>query len=113
MFSYGIMLLEVFTGKRPTDTMFIGDLNIRRWVHQSFPSDLNIHVVDDQLLLDASPICNVNDSILRVFELGLLCSCESPDQRISMIDVVVALKKIKKDYTKSVSRANPSVASDY
>jgi hypothetical protein len=93
------MLLEVFTGKRPTDTMFIGDLNIRQWVRQSFPSDL-IHVVDDQLLLDASPIGNLNDSILRVFELGLLCSCEPPDRRISMIDVVVALKKIYKDYTK-------------
>jgi hypothetical protein len=111
MFSYGIMLLEVFTGKRPTDTMFVGDLNIRRWFHQSFPSNL-IHVVDDQLLLDDSPICNLNDSILRVFELGLLCSCESPDRRISMLDVVVAIKKIKKDYTKSVSQATPSVASD-
>lgn len=107
------MLLEVFTGKRPTDTMFTGDLNIRRWVHQSFADNL-VNIVDDQLLLDlyASSNCNLNDSILGVFELGLLCTCESPDQRKSMIDVVVALKKIKKDYTKSVSLDTPSVASD-
>jgi len=29
IYSYGILLLEMFTGKRPTDDMFEGDLNIK------------------------------------------------------------------------------------
>ena len=114
VFSYGIMLLEVFTGKRPTDAMFVGDMSLRKWVSEAFPARL-ADIVDGRLLrsetlieqgvrqnnatsLPRSSTWPNEGLLLPVFELGLMCCSSSPAERMEINDVVVKLKSIRKDY---------------
>ena len=114
VFSFGIMIPEVFTGRRPTDPMFIGGLTLRQWVSQAFPGNL-IDILDDKLLQDeegrlnfgnqtdtslaSSSTSRDNKFLVSIFELGLTCSSESPEQRMAMNNVVAKLEDIKKDYS--------------
>ncbi|XP_073131959.1 uncharacterized protein [Henckelia pumila] len=95
VYSYGIMLMEVFTRTKPNDTKFTKDLNPRRWVNDSVPNGI-IHVIDSELLSpDERYFDEKMEFLVSIMEIALECSIENPNERIiSMKSVVVALKKI-------------------
>ena len=49
VYSYGIMLLELLTGKKPTDNMFVEGMTLRKWVISGFPDQVT-EAVDRNLL---------------------------------------------------------------
>ena len=49
IYSYGILLLEMFTGKRPTDNMFKDSLNFHDFVKANLPKRV-VDIVDPLLL---------------------------------------------------------------
>ena len=111
IYSYGIVLLEVFTRKKPTDPMFVGELSLRRWVSQAFPHELS-NVVDSSILQDgiedeSKPPENfsiLNINLISIIELALLCSSVVPEERMPMKDVVVKLNKIKSNYNSQLGK---------
>jgi len=48
VFSYGIFVLEMFTGKRPTDKMFKDDFTLYNFVNRALPENL-VQIVDSNL----------------------------------------------------------------
>ncbi|XP_030928685.1 putative receptor-like protein kinase At3g47110 [Quercus lobata] len=50
MYSYGILLLEIFLGKRPTDDIFKDGLNIHNFAMMALPDKI-VQIVDPTLLL--------------------------------------------------------------
>jgi serine/threonine protein kinase len=110
VFCFGIMLLEVFTGRRPTGPMFDGTMSLRQWVVEALPARL-ADVVDDRQLrgeiviqqgdLESNKMASLESEmvLLSVLELGLACCSELPAQRTEMNDVVTKLKSIRKDYS--------------
>ncbi|KAG1360809.1 receptor kinase-like protein Xa21 [Cocos nucifera] len=49
VYSYGILLLEMFTGKRPTDEIFNESLDLHRFVETAFPTQI-MDIIDPQLI---------------------------------------------------------------
>ncbi|KAK0583727.1 hypothetical protein LWI29_002213 [Acer saccharum] len=96
VYSYGIMLLEIFTAKKPTDEMFSKEMSLRKWVAESFPKK-TIHIIDGALFdaEEGDDLKATHAILLSIIELGLECTKELPVERIDMKDVVVKLNKIK------------------
>ncbi|KAH9722986.1 protein kinase domain-containing protein [Citrus sinensis] len=105
VYSYGVLLMETFTRKRPTDEMFTGEMSLRRWVKESLPHGLT-EVVDANLVREEQAFSAKMDCILSIMDLALDCCIESPDMRINVTDAAAKLKKIKVKFLDDASATN-------
>ncbi|XP_055800423.1 receptor kinase-like protein Xa21 [Solanum dulcamara] len=96
VYSYGIMLMEVLTKRRPTDEDICNEnLDLRKWITQSFSGTM-MDIVDANLFSEEEQITSKSEiCIASVIELALDCTKEMPESRITMEDVVKRLSKIK------------------
>ncbi|XP_021830548.1 probable LRR receptor-like serine/threonine-protein kinase At3g47570 [Prunus avium] len=114
VYSYGILLLEMFTGKKPTDNLFQGTLTLHNFVKAAVPEQL-VEIVDPVLVqemvqaeMSTSDHRNEDNARLRmkteeclisILEIGLACSAELPGERLDMSDAVAQMCQIRKKHT--------------
>ncbi|KAF3669312.1 putative LRR receptor-like serine/threonine-protein kinase-like [Capsicum annuum] len=93
VYSYGIMLLETFTRRKPNE--FEGDLSLKQWVSYSLPKAV-MDVVDANLVAAIGKgLQKELDVVASILTVALDCCAESPVRRTNMKDVVAMLQKIK------------------
>ncbi|KAJ9177986.1 hypothetical protein P3X46_009908 [Hevea brasiliensis] len=99
-YSFGVLLLELFTGKSPIDDNLMGEQNLVGWVQSAFPAKL-LQVLDPELLLlmdilvhDGRPISPElqQECVITILGVGLSCTAGSPDSRINIRN---ALRKLQ------------------
>ncbi|CAL2252234.1 unnamed protein product [Prunus armeniaca] len=111
VYSFGILVLETFTIRKPTDEMFDEEMNIKQWVANSLLlPDAKIDEVVDANLLGIGTEQEDDDHVRKrnclssIMRLALACCAESPEERISMKESVATLNKIKMKFSKDAAK---------
>ncbi|XP_028119927.1 probable LRR receptor-like serine/threonine-protein kinase At3g47570 [Camellia sinensis] len=97
VYSFGILLLEMFTGKKPIDNMFKDHLNLHNFVKNALP-DRVMETVNPCILLEHNTRRWIKDCMVSILQIGVACSMESPRDRMEMGSVISELHKIKNTY---------------
>ena len=96
VYSFGILLLEVMTGKKPTNNMFIEGLSLHKFAYMALPDHV-VDVIDDDAIVLQSTEANakkVEECLVATIKIGVSCSVDSPPQRMKIEIVVNELQHI-------------------
>ncbi|GJW95378.1 kinase-like domain-containing protein [Tanacetum coccineum] len=96
VYSFGILLLEVMTGKRPTEDMFKEGLSLHKFAYMALPDHV-IDVIDDDAIVLQSTEANakkVEECLVATIKIGVSCSLDSPPQRMKIEIIVIELQHI-------------------
>ncbi|KAL8503942.1 hypothetical protein ACS0TY_022609 [Phlomoides rotata] len=98
VYSYGVMLMETFTRKRPSD-MFGGDLSLKSWIESLLPHSPD-RVIDVNLFIDLGDERGdkIIECVSSILVVALKCSAESPRERINIKETLEELQRIKHGY---------------
>ncbi|KAL2527260.1 Leucine-rich repeat receptor protein kinase EMS1 [Abeliophyllum distichum] len=92
VYSFGVILLELLTGKEPTGPDFkdIHGGNLVGWVFEKIKNGQAVDVLD-LLILDADS----KQTMLQTLQIAVICLSENPASRPIMLHVLKFLKGIK------------------
>lgn len=121
VYSYGILLLEMFTGKRPTDNEFGETIGLRKYVQMALPNKVDT-VVDQKILTGTADgeasTSNSNSTrsmitacVAAILHVGISCSDETPTDRMPIGEALKELQAIRDKLQKHASSVQAS--SDY
>nr|KYP59535.1 putative LRR receptor-like serine/threonine-protein kinase At3g47570 family [Cajanus cajan] len=107
VYSFGVLVLEIVTGRRPTEVLVHEGSCLHEWVKRQYP--LQLCNIVEQALQRFSPSdipshCHKigQDVMLELIELGLLCTHPNPSTRPSMLDVAQEMGNLK-EYLSHIS----------
>ncbi|GJY00250.1 kinase-like domain-containing protein [Tanacetum coccineum] len=96
VYSFGIVLLEVMTGKKPTDDMFNDGLSLHKFAYMALPDHV-VDVIDGDAIVLQSTEANamkMEECLVAIIKIGVSCSLDSPPQRMKIEIIVTELQRI-------------------
>ncbi|PON55557.1 Tyrosine-protein kinase [Parasponia andersonii] len=105
VYSFGVLLLELLTGKPPTHSQLNEEgVDLPRWVQSVVREEWTAEVFDLELLRYQ----NVEEEMVELLQIALECTMQYPDKRPSMAEVT---KRIE-DLCRSSSQQEGNVANE-
>ncbi|XAR58677.1 Non-specific serine/threonine protein kinase [Bertholletia excelsa] len=92
IYSYGVLLMELLTGKRPLDPEFGEGVDIVEWIRRKIRDNKFLEAALDP---NVGNCRHVQEEMLLVLRIALLCTTKLPKDRPSMRDVITMLGEAK------------------
>ncbi|KAL3729710.1 hypothetical protein ACJRO7_026792 [Eucalyptus globulus] len=112
VYSFGVLILEMFTGKRPTDDMFDNGLNLNCFAKAALANRVE-NVIDPVLLQEIQELekrrmvagdgknkswFSTLKCLALIIEIGVCCSSKSPRERMDISDALIKLQGVRKNF---------------
>ncbi|GAV58304.1 Pkinase domain-containing protein/LRR_1 domain-containing protein/LRRNT_2 domain-containing protein/LRR_4 domain-containing protein/LRR_6 domain-containing protein [Cephalotus follicularis] len=109
VYSYGVVLLEIITGKRPVDPSFPDGQHVIQWVRDHLKSKKDpIDIIDPKL--QGHPDTQMQE-MLQALGISLLCTSSRPEDRPTMKDVAALLREIRHEPMIGIEAHKPTLNS--
>ncbi|XVF81068.1 hypothetical protein PTKIN_Ptkin15bG0126700 [Pterospermum kingtungense] len=92
IYSFGVVLLELLTGKKPLDPEFGESIDIVEWIRRKVGDNKALEEALDPNLGNCK---HIQEEMLLVVRIALLCTAKHPKDRPSMRDVITMLGEAK------------------
>ncbi|XP_062185799.1 probable LRR receptor-like serine/threonine-protein kinase At3g47570 [Phragmites australis] len=102
VYSLGILLLEMFTGRSPTDDTFRGSLDLHKFSEDALPERI-WEIADMTMWLhtgafNSTTRCRIENCLVSVIALGISCSKKQPRERTLIRDAATEMHAIRDSY---------------
>ncbi|KAJ0564173.1 putative protein kinase RLK-Pelle-LRR-XII-1 family [Helianthus annuus] len=99
VYSFGMLLLEVMTRKKPTDDIFNEGYSLHKFASMALPDHVT-DVIDLNILNIYQGVCEadahkIEECLASTIKIGVSCSVDSPSLRMNMEKVVHELRRIQ------------------
>ncbi|XP_057767615.1 probable inactive receptor kinase At1g48480 [Salvia miltiorrhiza] len=92
VYSFGVLLLELLTGKAPTHALLNEDgVDLPRWVQSVVREEWTSEVFDLELLRHH----NLEEEMVQLLQLGIDCTAQYPDNRPSISQVAARIEELR------------------
>ncbi|KAI3705420.1 hypothetical protein L1987_75657 [Smallanthus sonchifolius] len=102
VYSFGILLLEAMTGKRPTDDIFNEDISLHEFAFMALPEHvmdvidvniLNVYQEDEMFMKNKEEnVKKIDECLASIVKIGVSCTMDYPPERIDLKKVMTGKK---------------------